>query len=101
MSASHSTQPTNNNRQAQTYAAQYGRELLEHATEPDIDIGKSASFLKWKHWLALNGGWRTWATTTKLMRFVFSICFTKCFRNKSGSVFETKPNFFVNDDVFI
>ena len=30
-------------RQAQTYAAQYGRELLEHATEPDIDIGKSAN----------------------------------------------------------
>jgi len=29
-------------RQAQTYAAQYGRELLEHATEPDIDLGKSA-----------------------------------------------------------
>jgi len=43
MSASHSTQPTSNNRQAQTYAAQYGRELLEHATEPDIDIGKSAN----------------------------------------------------------
>jgi len=38
MSASHSSQPTNNNRQAQTYA-QCGRELLK----PDIDIGKPAN----------------------------------------------------------
>ena len=37
-SASHSSQPTNNNRQAQTYA-QYDRELLE----PDIDIGEYAN----------------------------------------------------------
>jgi len=36
-SASHSSQPTNNNRQALTYA-QYDRELLE----PDIDIGNQA-----------------------------------------------------------
>jgi len=38
MSASHSTQPTNNNRQARTYA-QCGRELLK----PDIDIGESVN----------------------------------------------------------
>ena len=43
--------------------------------------------------LALNGGWHVWTTTTKLMRF-FSICFTKCFRNKSESVSKTKIIYF-------
>jgi len=33
------------------------------------------------------------ALTTKLMRF-FSICFTKCFRNKNENVSEMKIKFF-------
>jgi len=57
--------------------------------------------------LALNGGWHAWAITTKPMRF-FSICFTKCFRNKkiffkklfrkhlrNEGVFETKVKLFL------
>jgi len=50
--------------------------------------------------LALNGGWHAWATTTKLMRF-FSICFTKCFRNKSESLSEIKIKIFQNENAFI
>jgi len=79
-----------------TYA-QYDRELLE----PDIDIGENLQIKPSQvETLALNGGWNTWATTTKPMRF-FSISSSKCFRNKSDSVSETKINFFSNENVFI
>jgi len=83
-SASHSSQLTNNNCQAQT-CAQYDRELLE----PDIEVGNLQIKLSQVETLALSGGWHAWATTKKLMRF-FSVFFTKCFRNKSESVSETK-----------
>ena len=50
-----------------------------------------SNLLKWKHWLSTKGGTprpQNWCD-------FFSICFTKCFRNKSESVFETKIKLFL------
>jgi len=57
----------------------------------------NSSLLKWKHWPSTEGGTHGHDHKTDA---IFSVCFTKCFRNKSESVSETKINVFLKRKCF-